>query len=376
MELRSLKLRDFRSYGQAEAVLSPGVNILVGDNGQGKTNLLEAVYLLSGARSFRTPRRRELIAFGAESARIEADCTGRGREFHIKMEIGQGRTGIWVNNVKLKRQFDLSDSLRCVLFSPEDLYLIKGAPAGRRDFLDEALCQLRPRYGEILAGYDRLLSQKSALLKSLEERPQMESVLPAINTQLCEHGARIIAYRHNLICALDRVCPELHREISGGKETLKLGYKTVSAVTDPGAGFAAVYGQLWDHMEAHYGAEKATCSCLSGPHKDDLEVEICGKSAKSYASQGQTRTAALALKFGLRELLKEDCGEYPLLLLDDVLSELDEGRQQFICDNTLGGQTLITCCSEQSPLRRSGAALFKVADRSVKRCEVIENSEE
>jgi len=367
MELRSLKLRDFRSYGTAEAVLSPGVNILVGDNGQGKTNLLEAVYLLSGARSFRTARRRELIAFGAESARIEAESTSRGRDFHIKMEIAQGRTGIWVNNVKLKRQFDLSDSLRCVLFSPEDLYLIKGAPAGRRDFIDEALCQLRPRYGEILTGYERLLSQKHALLKALEDRPQMEAVLPAINTQLCEMGARIIAYRHNLVTALDRVCPGIHREISGGKEQLRLSYKTVSAVTDPGAGLQQVYRQLCDHMEAHYAAEKASCSCLSGPHKDDLEVEINGRPARSFASQGQTRTAALALKFGLRELLREDCGEYPLLLLDDVLSELDEGRQQFICDNTLGGQTLITCCSEQSPLRKSGAALFRVADRTVTR---------
>ena len=368
MQLRSLKLRDFRSYGQAEAALSPGVNILVGDNGQGKTNLLEAVYLLSGARSFRTAKRRELVAFGAESARIEAESICRGREFQIKMEIGPMRTGIWVNNVKLKRQYDLSDSLRCVLFSPEDLFLIKGAPAGRRDLLDEALCQLRPRYGEILSDYQRLLSQKTALLKSLEEKPEMEAVLPAINTQLCEKGARIIAYRHNLIGALNRVCPPIHSQISGGRETLKLEYRTVSAVTDPGAGFSEVYRQLCDHMESHYGAEKASQSCLSGPHKDDLEVEICGLSARSFASQGQTRTAALALKFGLRELLREDCGEYPLLLLDDVLSELDEGRQQFICDNTLGGQTLITCCSEQSPLRRSGAALFKVADRTVTRC--------
>ena len=367
MELRWLKLRDFRSYGEAEVALSPGVNILVGDNGQGKTNLLEAVYLLSGARSFRTAKRRELIAFGAEAARIEADSVCRGRDFHLKMEIGQGRTGIWVNNVKLKRQYDLSDSLRCVLFSPEDLFLIKGAPAQRRDFIDEALCQLRPRYGEILADYQRLLSQKGALLKSLEERPQMEAVLPAINTQLCEKGARIIAYRHNLICALDRVCPGIHSQISGGKETLKLEYRTVSAVTDPGAGFSEVCRQLCDHMESHYAAEKATGTCLSGPHKDDLEVEINGRSARSFASQGQTRTAALALKFGLRELLREDCGEYPLLLLDDVLSELDEGRQQFICDNTLGGQTLITCCSEQSPLKKSGAALFKVADRSIVR---------
>jgi DNA replication and repair protein RecF len=193
-------------------------------------------------------------------------------------------------------------------------------------------------------------------------------VLPAINTQLCEKGARIIAYRHNLIGALNRVCPPIHSQLSGGKETLKLEYRTVSAVTDPGAGFSEVYRQLCGHMESHYGAEKASQSCLSGPHKDDLEVEICGLSARSFASQGQTRTAALALKFGLRELLREDCGEYPLLLLDDVLSELDEGRQQFICDNTLGGQTLITCCSEQSPLRRSGAALFKVADKTVTRC--------
>ena len=358
MILKDLSLRDFRSYAAAEYAFSPDVNIICGDNGRGKTNLLEAIFLLTGVRSWRAAKKAELVRWDMPKAQLQATVETRGRQFQLKLDMpASGRSRVWVNGVKKHRQLELSECLRCVLFSPEDLYLIKGPASGRREFLDSAISQIRPRYGDLLSRYEKLLDSKSRLLKMEEPRPSAE-LIAAYDEQLARIGAHLMGYRAKFCRGLGEECGKMHAAISGGKETLTLQYKTVSTVTDPFAEPSVIEGQLRDHLESHRLAELQSGSCLSGLHKDDLELFINDRPAKAFASQGQTRSAALALKFGQRELFFRDTGEYPVLLLDDVLSELDAPRQAFVATHAMGGQSIITCCEERQEFQNSNLILL------------------
>ena len=358
MILKDLSLRDFRSYAAAEYAFSPDVNIICGDNGRGKTNLLEAIFLLTGVRSWRAAKKAELVRWDMPKAQLQATVETRGRQFQLKLDMpASGRSQVWVNGVKKQRQLELSECLRCVLFSPEDLYLIKGPASGRREFLDSAISQIRPRYGDLLSHYEKLLDSKSRLLKMEEPRPSAE-LIAAYDEQLARIGAHLMGYRAKFCRGLGEECGKMHAAISGGKETLTLQYKTVSTVTDPFAEPSVIEGQLRDHLESHRLAELQSGSCLSGLHKDDLELFINDRPAKAFASQGQTRSAALALKFGQRELFFRDTGEYPVLLLDDVLSELDAPRQAFVATHAMGGQSIITCCEERQEFQNSNLILL------------------
>ena len=358
MILKSISLRNFRSYEDADFAFSPGVNIICGDNGKGKTNLLEGIWVLTGVRSWRAAKKAELVRWEEPQASLKGLVETRSRDFELLLELpAAGRSQIWVNGVKKHRQLELSEQMRCVLFSPEDLYLIKGPASGRRDFLDSAICQIRPRYGDLLARYEKLLDSKSRLLKIEEPRPSAE-LIAAYDDQLASIGAHLMGYRAKFCRGLSEECGKLHQAISGGKERLTLHYKTVSTVTDPFADISILEGQLREHLESHRMAELQSGSCLSGLHKDDLELEINGRSARAFASQGQTRSAALALKFGQRELFFRDTGEYPVLLLDDVLSELDAPRQAFVASHAMGGQSIITCCEERQAFQNSNLILL------------------
>lgn len=358
MILKDLSLRDFRSYETAEYTFSPDVNIICGDNGRGKTNLLEAVFILTGVRSWRAAKKAELVRWDVPRAELKATVETRGRLFQLRLDLpASGRTQVWVNGVKKQRQLELSECLRCVLFSPEDLYLIKGPASGRREFLDSAISQIRPRYGDLLARYEKLLDSKSRLLKMEESRPSAE-LIAAYDQQLAQIGAHLMGYRAKFCRGLSEECGSMHAAISGGKESLTLQYKTVGTVTDPFADPSVIEGQLRDHLEIHRQAELQSGSCLSGLHKDDVELFLNGRPAKAFASQGQTRSAALALKFGQRELFFRDTGEYPVLLLDDVLSELDAPRQAFVATHAMGGQSIITCCEERQEFQNSNLILL------------------
>lgn len=353
MILRSVSLRDFRSYETAVFTFSPEVNILCGENGRGKTNLLEAVWLLTGVRSWRAAKKAELVRWDAGRASLRAVVETRDRSCELALDIpAAGRSQVLVNGVKKQRQLELSEHFRCVLFSPEDLYLIKGPASGRRDFLDGAVSQIRPRYGDLLARYQRLLESKSRLLKQEDPRPSAE-LIAAYDDQLAPIGALLLGYRAKFCRGLSEECGAMHGAISGGKESLTLCYRTVSTVQDPFAEPSRVEGWLRDHLESHRTAELQAGACLSGLHRDDVELLINGRPAKAFASQGQTRSAALALKFGQRELFFRDTGEYPVLLLDDVLSELDAPRQAFVASHAMGGQTIITCCEERQAFQNS-----------------------
>ena len=348
MIVKEITLDFFRNYVHLEARFHPGVNVIVGENAQGKTNLLEAVAYLSSVSSHRARYDREMIQFGVDSAFIKGEIFSRERDYILEANLFRGaRRQLYSNGVRLKTADELSGLLNTVLFCPEDLYLIKEGAAARRRFLDDCICQLRPRYAAALAEYKRLHEHKTRILRDSEEKPSLLDTLDDFSLRMAQCGAILIHYRAHFIKRLREVAPAIHADCSGGREALNLRYETVSTVTDPLAQPKDLLPQLLAHQEAHRAAEIAVRQCLSGPHKDDIAVEIDGNPAKNFASQGQTRTAALALKLAARDIFYQDTGEWPVLLLDDVLSELDARRQEFVLNRITSGQVFITCCEEE-----------------------------
>ena len=346
MNVTKLKLRDFRNYQNLEIDFDPGVNLIVGDNAQGKTNLLEALVYLGSGKSFRTQRGAELVRFGADFADLEAEVFSQERNQTLRAVVfaASRPRQLYRNGVKKKSAGDLSGVLPTVLFCPEDLMVLKSGASARRRLGDSALCQLRPNYDAALAEYGKILEQKSRILKDRFEDPRMLDILPEYNARLCRIGAMLISYRARFYESLGKEAAKFHGQFSGGAEDFTLEYKTVSTVTDPFASIATLEDQLQQHLSSHYRAELETAQCLTGPHKDDFTVCLSGIDLKAYGSQGQTRTAAISLKLAQRELMQRESGEEPVLLLDDVLSELDPGRQDFVLNQIVSGQVFITCC--------------------------------
>ena len=346
MKLNELELRNFRNYESLSLSFEPGVNLIVGRNAQGKTNLLEAIGYLGSGKSFRAQKTSELIRFSADFGEIQGNMTSQERQQSIRWVLfPNGRQRILERNgVKKRASSDIAGMLPSVLFCPEDLMILKGGSAPRRRLGDMALSQLRPNYDAALTEYTRILEQKSRILKDYHENPALLEILPEYNTRLCQVGALLISYRARFYEALGQAAAVYHGEFSGGLEDFSLAYKTVSTVSDPFAPLPVLQQQLQDHLESHYRAELDSASCLTGPHKDDFDVSLSGISLKLYGSQGQTRTATISLKLAQRELMRREIGEEPLLLLDDVLSELDPGRQDFVLNQIKTGQVFITAC--------------------------------
>ena len=346
MNLLNIELHNFRNYRDLSLDFDPGVNLLVGDNAQGKTNLLEAIGFLGSGKSFRTQKNSELVSLGADFGEVSGAVYSQQRQQSLRWILfsGQRPRQLFRNGAKKKAAADIQGVLQTVLFCPEDLMVLKGGASARRRLGDYSLCQLRPNYEAALTEYNRILEQKSRILKDYHENPALLEILPEYNTRLCQVGALLISYRARFYDALGKSASSYHGLFSGGKEEFSLSYKTVSTVSDPFASVADLTQDLQNHLQSHYRAELDSCQCLTGPHKDDFDVTLSGPSIKAFGSQGQTRTAAISLKLAQRELMGRESGEIPVLLLDDVLSELDAGRQDFILNQITQGQVFITCC--------------------------------
>ncbi len=346
MKLNQLTLANFRNYDALQVNFDSGVNLVVGDNAQGKTNLLEAIIYLGGGKSFRAQKNSELVKFDADFADIEGNLFSQERNQTLRWVLFSGAKPrqLYHNGVKKKTAGEIAGVFHTVLFCPEDLLVLKAGASARRRMGDTALCQLRPNYEAALLEYQHLLEQKNRILKDRFENPALLQILPEYNLRLCQVGALLISYRARFYEGLAEAAEKYHGLFSGGLEEFSLAYKTVSTVTDPFTSVEVLTGQLQEHMESHSRAELESAQCLSGPHKDDFDVTLSGLSLKSFGSQGQVRTAAISLKLAQRSLMAKQSGQMPVLLLDDVLSELDPGRQDFVLNQITEGQVFISCC--------------------------------
>lgn len=366
MRIDKIALTGFRNYEWEKIEFDSGTNVISGNNAQGKTNLLEAVFFLAFGKSFRTRFDREIVNFDYSSSDILADVFSHGREQTVNIQIRPGTSKKILVNGSKKSASELSETVNVVLFCPDDLNLIKEGAAVRRRLLDNAIGQIRPQYNEILSDFNRLYENKTRILKDWKDKPSLLDTLDEFSDGLCRCSAKLIRYRAAYTKRLQEAALPIHDDFSGSGEKLDIFYKTVSTVTNPLASEKEIYYEICDHQEKHRAAEIESGQCLTGAHKDDLDIFINGNAARSFASQGQTRTAALSMKLAEREILLDETGEYPILLLDDVLSELDPRRQEFVLNRIGGGQTLITCCEDEEISGKTGGKVIFIKNGRAK----------
>lgn len=333
MNIRSIELKNFRNYENLEISFDEGTNILFGDNAQGKTNILEAAYMSGTTKSHKGSRDREMIRFGEEEAHLKTVIVRGGREYQIDMHLKKNRAkGIAIDKIPIKKASELFGILNIVFFSPEDLNIIKNGPAERRRFLDSELCQLDRIYLADLTNYNKILAQRNKLLKDMIYRPSLSDTLPVWDMQLIETGKKIIRRRKQFVDELREIVSDIHYRISGGKEELFLKYEP--NIDD-------IFFE--DELSRAKEKDKKLCQTSVGPHRDDLLFSIGDVDIRKYGSQGQQRTSALSLKLSEIELVRKSISDTPVLLLDDVLSELDSSRQNYLLNNISDTQTIITC---------------------------------
>jgi len=348
MIVNEISLENFRNYRLQTVQFRDGINVISGKNAQGKTNLIEAVYYLTVGRSFRHAGDKDLISFQSESAKIKADVISADRQQILEAHLFRGRgKEIFANGVKLKKIGELTGRLTSVMFGPDDLDMIKDGAVVRRKLMDQCLSQLRPGYMQALTEFNKLYEHKTKILKDHLEKPSLLELLDDYDLRLAQSGARLIYYRTAFAAGLSRRALRIHEEFSDRAEELGIRYKTVGGADFSGMKPEQILPLLLEHQREHRQAELRSGHCLSGAHKDDLEIEINGVPARKFASQGQARTAAVSIKLAERDIHFDDRGEYPILLLDDVLSELDAGRQGYILGKITNGQVMITCCDEE-----------------------------
>ena len=361
MIVKELFLDGFRNYSGVTVGFKDSVNVVTGKNAQGKTNLIEAVYYLAAGRSFRQAVDKDLVSFDRENACIRASVISCGRLQTLETRLFRGqRRELYANGVKLKKASELTGRLTAVQFGPDDLDLIKEGSAPRRKLMDQCLSQLRPGYLEALTEYNKLYDNKVRILRDYREKPSLLELLDDFNLRLAEQSAKLIYYRAAFSSALSRRAEHIHLDFSGGAERLAIRYKTVGGMDAAGRKPDELLPELLEHQKNHYQAELRSGSCLSGAHKDDLEIEINGAAARKFGSQGQIRTASISIKLAEREIHHEDKGEYPVLLLDDVLSELDEARKRFILGKITDGQVFVTCCDDSSAIASHNGTVIRV----------------
>lgn len=349
MIVNEIFLEGFRNYNNINVQFCDGVNVIAGRNAQGKTNLIEAIYYLAAGRSFRSASDKELISINRGNACIKAEIISGGREQTLEARLFRGRRReFYANNVKLKTASELAGRITAVPFGPDDLNMIKDGAAVRRKMMDNCLSQLRPGYLLALMEFNRLYEHKTRILKDYHEKPSLLELLDDFNLRLAQQSARLIYYRSAFAQGISRRSAEIHSEFSDGSEKLTIIYKTVGGMDATNKKPEQILPELLEHQREHRQAELRSGMCLSGAHKDDLEIEINGASARKFASQGQARTAAVSMKLAERDIHYDDRGEYPILLLDDVLSELDSKRQGFILGRIKRGQVFITSCDDST----------------------------
>lgn len=333
MMIESIELKNYRNYDELHMDFSQGTNLLYGDNAQGKTNILEAIYVCATTKSHRGSKDREIIQFDRDESHIKLNVRKKDVPYRIDMHLKKNKAkGVAVNGVPIRKASELFGIVNVVFFSPEDLNLIKNGPSERRRFVDLELCQLNKLYVHSLVQYNRIVTQRNKLLKDMAFRPDYEETLDIWDMQLVQYGKELIRYREEFVEQLNEIIKGIHLKLSGGKEALSIVYEPNVA--------AAAFEDTLKRSRQQDLKQKTT---LTGPHRDDLSFMVNEIDIRRFGSQGQQRTAALSLKLAEIELVKKIVHDYPILLLDDVLSELDGSRQNHLLSGIHHIQTVITC---------------------------------
>ena len=333
MIIKSLELMNFRNYEFLDLKFSEGTNILYGDNAQGKTNVLEAIYLSATTKSHKGSKDKDIVCFDKEEAHIRTYLAKEGIEYKIDMHLRKNKSkGVAVDGQKLKKAADLLGLLNVVFFSPEDLSIIKNGPAERRRFVDMELCQLDNFYLYNLNHYNKIINQRNKLLKDMYFNPQLKDTLNIWDSQLVSFGSKIIERRRMFVGQLNEIIYGIHKKLSGDREELIIKYEPDVEIDD----FETI---LKKNQEKDIKLKQTSV----GPHRDDFSFMTGNIDIRKFGSQGQQRTAALSLKLSEIEIVKKITKDTPVLLLDDVLSELDSNRQNYLLNSIGNIQTIITC---------------------------------
>ena len=333
MIIKSLELANFRNYEELNISFDKGTNILYGDNAQGKTNILEAIYVSATTKSHKGSKDKEIINFNKEEAHIRTYLEKENVETRVDMHLRKNKSkGIAIDGQKIKKAADLMGLLNVVFFSPEDLSIIKHGPAERRRFADMELCQLDSFYLYNLNHYNKIIGQRNKLLKDMYFQPELKETLNIWDSQLVSFGSKIIERREQFVKQLGDIIFDIHKKLSGGKEELVIAYEPDVSIED-----------FEKQMKYNQDKDIRLKQTTTGPHRDDFSFVVNGVDIRKYGSQGQQRTAALSLKLSEIELVKKISKDTPVLLLDDVLSELDSNRQNYLLNSIGNIQTIITC---------------------------------
>ena len=333
MMIKSLALSDYRNYDSLTIEFCNGTNILYGDNAQGKTNILEAIYVSATTKSHKGSKDKDIVHFNKEEAHIRTNIEKDGVPSRIDMHLRKNKSkGIAVDGQKLKKAADLLGLCNVVFFSPEDLGIIKNGPSERRRFVDMELCQLDQFYLYNLNNYNKIVNQRNTLLKDMYFNPQLRETLNIWDMQLVSYGSKIIERRKLFVDQLNEIIYDIHKKLSGGKEEIRIVY-------EPDVKIEEFEKELSLNQDRDIKAKMTTV----GPHRDDFSFMIADTDIRKFGSQGQQRTAALSLKLSEIEIVKKITKDTPILLLDDVLSELDSNRQNYLLNSIGDIQTIITC---------------------------------
>ncbi|MCQ2455620.1 MAG: DNA replication/repair protein RecF [Clostridia bacterium] len=356
MQIKSITIKNFRNIKNINIEADNNMNIISGENAQGKTNIIEAIWFFTGAKSFRNNKDTVYVKFGEEKAVLQILYDFKGCENEIKIEIENNKRTAFINGKKLSSPSLLAGNFNAVIFSPSDLSIIKDSPLIRRKFLDISIGQIYPVYIEILSAYSRAVIQRNKIIKDYKYDKTLSIMLDVFEKEIAENGEKIIEYRKKYISVLEKYVPNIYSGLSSGKEDIKTEY-IINCKRE----------EIIDNLKNARTADMLTGTTSVGPHRDDIDFKINGISARSFGSQGQQRSVALALKLAGAEVIKKITDEYPVCLLDDCLSELDPARQNYIINHIKSRQVFLTCCDPANTNSLIKGKIFNIEKGAIKK---------
>lgn len=363
MNIQKAVIKNFRNIEHIELEPCNGINVIYGENGHGKTNIIEGFWLFTGCNSFRTRKNNELIKRGCKFSELETEFFSNGREQQARLVIDEKKEA-YLNGIKQVSPRKLLGEFPAVVFSPSVLSVIKDGPSEKRKFIDIAISLIKPNYAPLLSKYNKTVIQRNSLLKQIGAEKKGEDLLFVFDEELARIGGKIINYRLEYLKQLEEISPEIYFQISNGREKMKINY--INSIRESGSSSVEWSELLYKNLAQNHERDIQRLQTSFGPHKDDLEIFLGDLNVRSYGSQGQQRSCALSLKICEAMIMREKIGEQPLALMDDVMSELDEKRQKFLMKFFEGWQVFVTCCDPSHKKKIKSEKVFEIADGRLK----------